>query len=515
MGSMIKSTGIVAVSTMTSRVMGFLRDMLMANYFGAGGLTDAFFVAFRIPNMLRRFVAEGVLTVSFIPVYTDILVKKGEDEARKLAQKTLSIQMFFVTIIVTLGIIFSPQIVSIIGYGFKNEEIISLAVFLNRILFPYLFFVGFVAFSMGILNSHGYFFAPAFSPVLLNIGIIMGIVFLSRFFRQPMYGVAAGVIIGGGMQFVIQIPYLIRSGFKFRLSLDFKHPAIKKIFKLILPALFSNGILQINILIGTIYASMLSTGSISYLYYSDRLTELVLGVFIISIGNVVLPEMSRLTAVDDTRKLRGLYTSSVCSALFIALPAGIALMTIGFPVISVLFMRNEFTLYETEMTFKALYYASIGIPSIAVLRITTPTFFSLKDAVKPVISALIALLVYIISGYMLMHTSLQHAGLSLANTISVTLQMAILIFWLNRKIGSIDFKRIFITALKLILSGLVMAYIISSLSGYIDWERDMLYKRIWGLLLLVAAGGGSYFFMCRILRVEEIDYLIKRIKGKR
>jgi putative peptidoglycan lipid II flippase len=511
----VKSTGIVAVSTLASRVLGFIRDMLMAAVFGASGATDAFFVAFRIPNMLRRFVAEGTFTISFIPVYTEVLHNKGEKEAGDLASRSLTLQMLVIALIISLGIIFSPEIIGVIGYGFKGSESFGLAVSLNRVMFPYLFFVGFVAFSMGILNSHGYFFAPAFSPVLLNVGMISGILIFSRFFEEPLLGVSAGVIFGGIFQFILQIPYLIKSGFRLKVSFNFNHPQLKKIYRLLAPAFFANGIVQINILIGTVLASTLESGSISYLYYADRLTEIVLGVFIISIGNVILPEMSRLTASDNIEKFRDLYIHSLKSALYLAVPASLALMTIGFPVISVLFMRGEFAQREAELTAKALFYASIGISSISVNRITIPAFFSLKESKKPALSAVAALLVYVISGYFLMQTSLKHAGLALAGSLSATVQMALLLIWLNRLVGGIRLLPVLSSFFKFIVSGIAMAYLVRSIAITVHWGDSSLPVKAGILVLMVAGGGITYIAASLLMKTEEAVYLYNRLRRKK
>lgn len=511
MGSLVRSTGIVAFSTFVSRIMGFIREMLFANFFGATGSTDAFFVAFRIPNLLRRLVAEGALTISFIPVYTEFLVQKSGKDALALAQKTLSILMLIILVLITAGIIFSPEIVGLFALGFDDSETIALAVKLNRIMFPYLIFVSFVAFSMGILNSHGYFFAPAFSPVLLNAGIILGIGFFSIFFREPLYGVAAGVILGGVLQLILQIPYLVKTGFRVKISIDFNHPGIRKIFRMMAPALFGVGIYQINIFMGTVLASLLPSGSISYLYYSDRLTEIVLGVFIVSIGNVILPEMSKMTAADENNRLMELYNSSIRAALFLSIPAGIALMAVGFPIISVIFMRGEFTVLDAGMTYRALFYSSIGIASVSILRITTPTFYSMKDTKTPVVTAAIAFVLNISLGYILMQTDLKHAGLSLANSISVTVQMIVLIAWLQRKTRGIQFRSFFAAIIKFLLSGIAMALVIIHLSGFVEWERDSLFKRVFMLTIIVIAGGGTYFVFCWITGVKEVKFLIDKI----
>ncbi|MCP4133950.1 MAG: murein biosynthesis integral membrane protein MurJ [bacterium] len=514
MTSFMKSTGIVAASTFLSRILGLVRDILFAGFFGASGNTDVFLVAFRIPNLLRRFVAEGTLTISFIPVYTDYLVKQGEKEALALAQKTFSILVMVVIFLITAGIVFSPEIISVIAPGFTDPDKIYLAVSLNRIMFPYLFFVTFVAFSMGILNSHGYFFAPSFSPVLFNVGYISGIVGFSLYFDEPFYGVAAGILAGGLFQLLLQIPYLIKSGFKLKISIDFNHPGVRRIFKLVLPALFAGGIYQINIVMSTLLASMLKDGSISYLYYSDRLNELVLGIFIVSIGNVILPAMSRMTAVDDYDKLKELYSSAMSASLFLAVPACIALMIVGFPVISVFFMRGAFTAVEADMTYRALFFASLGISSVSILRITTPTFYSLEDSKTPIYAAAVGFVLNISLGYLLMQTELKHAGLTLGNSIAATVQMLLLLFLLRNKIGKIGLKNTLLSLGKFITAGAVMGVSIFYLAGLVDWVNDGLSRRLLFLAVIVLSGGSIYFLCCWFLRVDEMRFLVNKIKSK-
>ena len=375
-------------------------------------------------------------------------------------------------------------------------------------MFPYLLFVGLVAFSMGYLNSHKIFFAPSFAPVLLNVGFIAGAVFFSSYFKEPLYGLAVGVLVGGFLQVILQIPYLIKEGFRLKIALDLKHPGIQKIFRMMGPALLGIAIYQINILMSTILASFLSSGSISYLYYSDRLTEIVLGIFIISIGNVILPELSTFSASGDFVNIRRIYKSSLSVALFLAIPASIALMVIGLPVISVLFMRGEFTSLNAEMTYKALFYASMGIASISIIRITVPTFYSLKETKIPVIASAISFVLNILFGYFLMQTHLKHAGLTLANSISATIQMIFLLFMLNKMIGNIDKKSIIISILKYLLSALLMGILIWYIAGLVDWIHDPFIYRVTYLFLILVTGILSYFLFCSILRVEETKYLL-------
>ncbi|HPQ53452.1 MAG TPA: murein biosynthesis integral membrane protein MurJ [Spirochaetota bacterium] len=512
--SLLRSTGIVAASTLVSRISGFIRDMLIANYFGASGSLDGFFVAFRIPNLFRRLVGEGALTISFIPVYTEYLINNTREEALDLARKTLSILIIVLAVIVLLGVLFSEQIVQLFAVGFQDPSQLMLTIDLTRIMFPYLFLVGLVAFAMGYLNSHGYFFTPAFSPVLLNIGFILGAVLFRKYFNEPLYGLALGVMAGGILQVILQVPSMIRAGFRMKFSIDLKHPGIRKIFRLIAPATFGIAVYQINILMNTVLASLLPSGSISYLFYSDRLTEIVLGVFIVSIGNVILPEMSRVSAMDDIDRLKKIFRTSVNAALFLAIPASAALMIIGYPILSVLFMRGEFTSFHTEMTQRALFFSSAGICSIALLRITTPTYYSLKDTRTPVITSTIAFVVNITFGYILMKTFLLHAGLALANTLAVTVQVSILVIVLRKKIGSLHIREYIVPVSKIIAASLGMGIVLHYISGYADWTGGSFSSRLITLIVMVTTGGAVYFAICMALKVEELTYVIEKLKRK-
>ncbi|MBN2041818.1 MAG: murein biosynthesis integral membrane protein MurJ [Spirochaetes bacterium] len=514
--SILKSTSVVAFSTLASRVLGLVRDMVIGAVFGATGAVDGFWVAFRIPNLFRRLVGEGCLTISFVPVYTEYLVKKGEKEALELAQKTLSILVVVLLFIVIAGVVFSSGIVSLVGFGFSDPAQIDLTVALNRLMFPYLFLVSLVAFSMGYLNSHKYFFAPAFAPVLLNIGFIAGALVLRHFLKVPLYGLAIGVLLGGVLQLLLQVPYMIKAGFRLKFSIDFNHPGIRAIFRMIGPALFGIAVYQVNLLMSTVLASMLPDGSITYIYFSDRLTELVMGVFIISLGNVILPSLSGLSALNDLGKIRDLYTSSVHSALFITIPASAALIVLGLPIISVLFMRGEFNVFTSLMTYKALLYGSIGMFAVSIIRITVPTYYSLKDTKTPVFASAASFIVNIAFGYMLMQTGLKHGGLTLAVSIAATVQMLILIIFLQKRIGKLDLKKFILPILKYTAAAAIMAVAVYYIADQINWLNTdaALIKRIIYLFAIIIAGASVYFLACFFLRVREVSFFWELIYKK-
>jgi putative peptidoglycan lipid II flippase len=300
----------------------------------------------------------------------------------------------------------------------------------------------------------------------------------------------------------------------FKISFDLTHPGIKKIFKMLTPALFGIAVYQINTIVSNLLATMIAEGSVAYIYYTNRLTEFVLGVFIVSIGNVILPEMSRLTAFDDKLRFNKLFSASASSALFLAVPASIALIVCGIPVISTIFMHGKFTYNDVVLTYYSLAAASSGIIFVAILRITTQAFYSMKDTKTPVISATASMIVNVVLGYILMHTSLKHAGLTLANTISAIVQMGILMVFLNKRTGGIDIKKILISLLKFIIASIVMAAVIILIGTFVDWENDPKMIKIMFLTAIVFTGIAVYFILCYIFKCDEIVYVTDRIKKR-
>lgn len=527
MASIAKSLGTVALATLASRLLGLVRDLLMAAYFGAGKVADIFFVAFMLPNLFRRLVAEGALSVSFIPVYTGSLVKNGKDKSGRLASDVLVIQTFCITLIVASGLVLAPRLMSVFSDEGMSPEMWLLAVNLARLMLPFIILSSFVAFAMGYLNSHGVFFAPAFSTVLLNMGMIFGIVVLGRFFAQPVYGAALGVLLGGMLQVLLQVPYMIKHGFRLTMSFNFRHPDVVRVFSTMLPAVFGIAAFQINALISNLLAAMIDEGSVSYIYYTTRLTELVFGVFIVSIGNVMLPEMSRVRAVEETGDkntgarasaesspdLNRILARSVSAALYVAVPAASGLVAAGLPVVSFLFMRGHYTYHDAVMTYRSLVWAGAGLIFMASARVMIPAFYAFKDTKVPVFSAVISITLNLLLGYLLMHTRFGHAGLTLAGCIASLAQSLMLLFFIVRKPG-IDFTTgAAMHLFKIIISAAVMGLAVFYASGLADWQYSPGHVR--GLLLvIVICGGAVIYYLCTLaLRVDEALYIQGRLRA--
>ena len=505
----------IGIGTLLSRILGFLRDMVIARYFGAGMAADAFFVAFRIPNLWRRLVGEGSLTISFIPVYTEYLTQRSEEETRKVTHIAFTIAAVILLILTILGVFFSPILIRIIAPGFIHiPEKFQLTVTLNRIIFPYLFFMGLFALSMGILNSHRHFFAPAIAPIFLNISIIVSVFLLYHTFQIPVISLALGVLAGGIIQFLFQIPFLWKKRITFRFDFNFRHPAIKRIGLLMIPGLIGTAVYQINVFIDTIFASFLPSGSVSYLFFADRLMEFPLGIFAIAVGMASLPSLSGLAAQGKIEELKETLSFTFRLVSFISVPAMVGLISLKTPIVNLLFQRGLFDYSATEKTAFALLFYSVGLWAIAGARTIVPAFYSLQDTWTPLKIALICLGANVIFiGIFII--PLKHGGLALATSLSSTLNL-ILLFWkLNRKLGKIDVRKNVKSLLRDILCSIPMglaAYLICSLG---DWTvSGHTIEKVCLLGLGMVIGLGIYLACSFWTKNQEMLFLLKMIRRR-
>jgi len=510
-----KAAGVVGGATFLSRVFGFLRDMIVAQLFGAGMSTDAFFVAFRIPNLLRRLVGEGSLTASFIPVYSEYLVCHSKEECDELVDSSFSILATFLILITGLGILFSPWVVKAMAYGFlQDPEKFRLTVLLNRLMFPYIFFIGLVALSMGILNSWKHFVAPAIAPVFLNLSIIACALSLSSVLKEPVLALAFGVLLGGVAQLLFQIPFLGQKGIRLRIRFNLSHPGVRRVGSLMAPSVLGLAVTQLNVLVSTFLASYLPEGSVSYLYYADRLLEFPMGIFVIAIATAILPSMSERSAKGDEEGLKQILSFALRLVFFVTLPAMVGLIVLRMPILNLLFQRGAFTAQSTEMTAQALLYYALGLAAFAGVRIVVPVFYSLQDSKTPVKVAFLALLVNAGLGSVLM-IPLQHGGLALATSLAAGLNFALLLFLLKKKVGRIGARKIFFSFLKSLGASAVMggaAYMVSSGGA---WKTaGVTGAKVSLLLAAVLVGLMVYSGTCYFLRSEEMRATLEIIRKK-
>ena len=431
--TIVRNAAVVAGATLVSRILGFVRDVIVAFALGAGLFADAFFVAFRIPNLLRRLFGEGSLTMAFIPVYSRVMEEEGEEAAQAMARSAMIWLAVILCSITILAEILARPLTMAIAPGFiKNIEQFQTTIDLVRICFPYVIFICGVALCMGILNARNHFLAPALAPVVLNVALIGSALFGYFFGLNVAYSMAYGVLIGGAGQFLLQQPFLSKVGFTWRGSWSWRNKGVARMGLLMLPTVFGAAVYQINILLGTLLASFLPVGSVSYLYYADRLVQFPLGVFGIAVSTAALPSLAKLAAKGEMEEYDNALSIALGLTLFIALPAAAGLIALADPVIALLFERGAFTAEAVTATAKALIAYSIGLPFIALARPLVAGFYALEDTKTPVKIAVACLVANIGLGVWLMQ-SMAHVGLALAVSLSSLLNFGLLYVFLVRK----------------------------------------------------------------------------------
>ena len=435
-GNVTRAAGIVGSATLLSRIFGYLRDMVTAYFFGVGPVADAFIAAFRIPNMLRRLFAEGSLSISFVPVFTDTLKQEGKEEAFRMAGAALRLLSVILAGVAVLGVLASPWIVSAIATGFRADPVkFELTVLLARIMFPYVICICLVALCMGILNVLGHFAAPALAPVALNLTMIASL-FLGGFLTDDAHAraqiLACGVLVGGGVQLVMQVPALVKQGFSpFGLG-PLWHPALRQVGRLMLPAVLGAAVYQVNIFVGTMLASLLEGGSIAALFFADRIVQFPLGVFAISLGTAVLPSLSRQMSDGDLKGVAETFSFGLRFTLFVTVPASVGLAVLREPIVDLLFSWGAFDARGVSMTAEALLYYAMGLWAVSCVRVTVPLYYAFKDTKTPVYVAVASIGVNIVLSLFLMR-SMGHAGLALAVSASSVFNFLTLLTLLIRR----------------------------------------------------------------------------------
>jgi len=505
-----KAAGIIGGATFLSRISGFIRDMVIAGLFGAGLSADAFFAAFRISNLFRRLFADGAMTVAFIPAFTRHLANHGKSEAFRFAFSAMKILSVFLGLVVVAGIFFSPLIVHIIAPGFVGiEKKFLLTVSLTRLMFPYLFFICMVALSMGILNSLGHFAGPAFAPLVLNIAIIGSVFVISPLLENPVTGLAIGVLIGGVLQLAIQAPFLRKKGFRITQKADFFHPELKTTGKLMIPAMFGAAVYQVNVLVDTLLGSWLSEGSVSYLYYADRLVQFPVGIIVASTATAVLPSLSRQALKKDLKELEQTLIRSLKLVLFITIPAMIGLIVLREPVVAILFERGAFDSQATLATGSAILYYGIGIWAFSGVRILVTGFYALQDTRTPCLIAGVSVLFNFVLSIILMRYS-GHCGIALATSLASGLNLVLLVAAMHKYIR---FPGVAGSVCKTLVCSLIMGAGVIMFSMFIISP-----KGLWGLIANIITGvmlfaGLSYLIMpCELRSVLSGFGNFKKIK---
>lgn len=503
--SVLKSTSTISTLTILSRIFGYVRDSRINYLLGTGPLADAYTIAFRIPNTLRRLVGEGAISAAFIPVFSGYLKEDKRKEAWEFVNAMVSAAMVFVTILALLGIVFSPQIVGL----FASEKFeaspdkLAATVLLNRIMFPYIAFVSLSALFMGILNSFNRFASSAFAPVLLNLSVVT-LSFFSGFFANPAMALAIGVVIGGVLQVVIQIPSLVRSGWRFRWLWNLAHPGVRRVGVLLGPRIFGIGIVQIEVLVGIRFATAMVEGSAAAISTADRVMELVLGGYAIALSTAVLPLLALQSRENRISEMKNTISFALRLVLFITLPATVGLILLREPIIEVLFQHGKFDSASTALTAWPLLFFAIGLSAFSMMKIIVQAFYALHDTWTPVAVAVCSLVLNIGLNF-LFFGPLQNGGPALATSLAAFFDAIVLLIIFRKRHGRLGLSAVLSSCVKFVAASAVMGAVAYFMIHYPGVYAGAKLHRALALGATIAIAAGSYFATARLLRVGELQ----------
>ncbi|MEM9626908.1 MAG: murein biosynthesis integral membrane protein MurJ [Pseudomonadota bacterium] len=504
------SVATVGSFTMLSRVLGFLRDMMMAALLGAGPLADAFFVAFKLPNFLRRLFAEGAFNAGFVPLFARTLEGEGRAVAREFAAQAQAVLLAVLVPLVIIGVIAMPWIISVMAYGFEpGSERFDAAVDLSRITFCYIAFISLVALYSGILNSLGRFAVPAAAPIILNLCMIGGMLLSYFWLDAPAHLLAWGLAFAGLAQFLWVRAALRREGMAPAFQRPRLSPEVKRLFALILPGVFGASVAQISLLADVFFASHLDEGAISYLYYADRVGQLPLGVIGVAVGTALLPLMARQLRAGETDAAVHSQNRGIELALLLTIPAAIGIAILSMPIVTVLFERGEFGPADSIATSATLSAYALGLPAYVLIKVLAPGFFAREDTSTPVRIAVVCLAANVMF-VLLLIGPLEYVGIALATVLSSWLNALLLGTMLHRRgLFRLD-QRLLYRLPRILIAGLAMAFTIWLA---MDYARDLL-PAVLALALMIALGMVVFFAIAHQLKAFDLDE-VKRLMRNR
>jgi putative peptidoglycan lipid II flippase len=502
-----------------SRILGLVREQVFAALFGAGFAFDAFVVAFRIPNLLRDLFAEGALSSAFVTVFTDYDQRLGPERTWRLANNVIFCLTLLLSLLVLAGMIFSPAIVGFMAPDFGGVPgKLALTTLMTRIMFPFLVLVSLAALAMGVLNTKGKFFVPSLSSSFFNLGSVVVGVSLSlvapRFGMTPIVGMAWGALVGGFLQLAVQLPLLWRVGFSLRWVLDFREPGLRRIVKLMIPAVVGLSATQINIFINTFYASSCAQGSVSWLNYAYRLFHLPMGLFGVALMVATLPVVSRHAANKDLAALREALQSSLSLAMLVTLPAACGLIFLAKPIIALIYQHGHFTALDTRQTADALVLYALGLVAFAGVKIMVPVYYALDDTRIPVLGSFLTVAVNLIMIHLTL-TSLQHRAIALSTSLSVIFNCIFLAAVLYYKVQGYQVRSLLVKLLKVTGVSLIMGLAVSWLQGYATaWLGTGLMGQVMSMTGVIAAGLILYAALVSRLQIPEFQELMQHVRRK-
>ncbi len=507
----LKSASIISLVTIVSRVLGYVRDQRISFLLGTTLSADAFVLAYRLPNLFRRMVGDGVVTASFIPVFTTYMRDSNED-LWKFANRLFWTLALVLSIVTVLGVIFSPVVIKSFSSSQDPSNSYAQAISLNRIVFPYLFFAGLAALGMGILNSFHNFALPASTTALQNLSIIIfSIAAVWHYFDDPAVSLAVGVLVGGALQFLILVPQLVHKGMRFDFGLSLSHPGVKSFARLMFPRFFGMGIAQINFYVDTFFATAprMPHGSLAALYVSDRVMELVLGGYAIAVATAILPMMSHQAAANDYEGLKRTLTFAVRIVAYITIPAALGLMILREPIIRMLFQHGQFVAESTRLTARPLLYYAAGLPALACVKLVVPAFYSAGDTKTPVVVAILSFILNIALNLLFLHflfRRFQNGGPALATVLATFFDFFTLFFIFRIRYGALNIAEISRSISKISLCAAIMG--VGCMIGN-HYARYTLQSAFFTqLLVFIGLIGGAtllYIGLTWVFRCPEIE----------
>lgn len=522
--SVARSAGVVSLAVMSSRVLGLVREMVFAYFFGASKsfANDAYVIAFRIPNLLRDLFAEGALSSAFVTVFSDYLVTKDEKEAFRLSNLVATGLILVLGILVVLGIIFAPAVVSAIAPGFEGDpEKFKLTVRLTKIMMPFILLVALAAQAMGVLNARDRFGIPALASTFFNLGSIIGGLATAALLTDPtlshpiqsivdhptegIIGMAYGVLIGGFLQYAVQWPSLRHAGFRYRPMLSFSDPGVRRIFALMGPAVIGAAAVQVNVLVNSNFASNLpGSGPVSWLSYSFRLMQFPIGVFGVAIATATLPAISKSAALKNMSDFRHTLAGSIRLAFLLTIPSTVGLIVLGRPIIALIYERGHFGPADTEHTASALGFYAIGLAGYSAVRILAPAFYALNDARTPMMISLLSMATNFVMNWMLVGV-LQERGLALSTSTVMLMNFVLLYLAMRRRAEGIEERRTAVAVGKIVAASAVMGAACWALSSFIAGTAGFSSTaRVVNVVVSVTGGAGVFWVVATVLGVSEL-----------
>ncbi len=509
------SASVVSGATAFSRVLGLVREQVLAYFFGAGMATDAYITAFRIPNLLRDMFAEGALSSAFVPVFKEKLVNRTEEEAFHLAHVVITAILLVVGAVVLLGIIAAPALIYLFANGFTAEpDKFDLTVSLTRVMMVYLMLISLSALVMGMLNSFGRFGIPAISPAMFNLGTVVTVVVLYRYFEQPIYTMAIGVLIGGIGQVAIQLPPLLKIGYRFKPIVSFLDEGLRKVVRLITPMIIGLSAGRINILVSTLIASFMIEGAISYLNYSYRLMHFPLGVFAVAIGTVALPKASELVARKESHRIGATFSDVIGANLYVVVPSAVFLALMGHRIVALIYGWGAFSEIDTERTALALLHYSYGLIGFAAVRVIVPFYYAFEDSKLPMKISIASVTLNLLLYYPAVKL-LGFAGLAAATSLAGIANFLMLLYFLPSKGVQIPFGHFWLNTTRIVVAALASFYIARLLPyGSFLPINDSVLGRLLSVIMPALVGGLLYLLLSLVFRIREIGTL-KRLVLRR